>query len=571
MVTGLTRRPPPADKAAAAVTAAKAADSQPASESMSIGTDTDAQSVSVIGTLVGGRYRIRRLCGEGGMGRVYEAEHIEIGKRVALKILHPAYSQTPDLVERLKREARAASKISHPNVVDVTDSGTTPDGSFFFVMEYIEGIELGELIFREKRLEVPRALVITAQVCRALHAAHQVNVIHRDLKPENVLILSRDGQRDFIKVLDFGIAKSGDTEDSNNQSKPSRRLTHPGMTMGTPEYMAPEQATGHPADPRSDVYAVGGILYEMLSGKPPYEGANFMEILNKKANTLPPPLGNVRSDVPAELEALITRTLAKVPGARPQTMEELEREIQQIATRFFPPRTEQDLAIVAGAGGLAAASLDFLAGRARFELDVSGVGSDHRRRRGAAAASLPQVGAQEDRDGGGRRVRAAAWRGGAGRDLQARQQGRGPPGGDRIAATRAGDSARDRTTRATSGAGADRHDADLDEAGRGAGRREGRDRRGRRQRRQRQQRQQDRRRASRRPATTARRAAGAPRARLRPTIASNWKRRSACCAPSGSPRRAGSSRAWPSRGAIAGRRWSAWPRSRSRRSTTKTR
>ncbi len=125
---------------------------------MSLSTDTDAQSVSVIGTLVGGRYRIRRLCGEGGMGRVYEAEHIEIGKRVALKILHPAYSQTPDLVERLKREARAASKISHPNVVDVTDSGTTPDGSFFFVMEYIEGIELGEMIFREERLEVPRAL-----------------------------------------------------------------------------------------------------------------------------------------------------------------------------------------------------------------------------------------------------------------------------------------------------------------------------------------------------------------------------------------------------------------------------
>jgi len=357
VVAGMVRRPPPADKGAGAAALAKSSDSQPRSESLSLSTDTEAQSVSVIGTLVGGRYRIRRLCGEGGMGRVYEAEHIEIGKRVALKILHPAYSQTPDLVERLKREARAASKISHPNVVDVTDSGTTPDGSFFFVMEYIEGIELGEMIFREKRLEVPRALVITAQVCRALHAAHQVNVIHRDLKPENVLILSRDGQRDFIKVLDFGIAKSGDADDSNSSQSRSRRLTHPGMTMGTPEYMAPEQATGHPADPRSDVYAVGGILYEMLSGKPPYEGANFMEILNKKANTLPAPLSSVRSDVPVELEALITRTLAKNPAARPQTMEELEREIQQIASRFFPPRTEQDLAIVAGAGGLAAASL----------------------------------------------------------------------------------------------------------------------------------------------------------------------------------------------------------------------
>ncbi len=251
---------------------------------------------------------MRRLFGEGGMGRVYEAEHIDIGRRVALKILHPAYSQTPDLVERLRREARAASKISHPNVVDVTDSGTTPDGAFFFVMEYLEGIELGELIYREGKLDVGRALHVGAQICRALQAAHEVNVIHRDLKPENVLILNRDGQTDFVKVLDFGIAKSGTDGDFENEKDTNgdvrRRLTHPGMTMGTPEYMAPEQAAGKPADPRSDVYAVGGLLYEMLTGKAPYEGSNFMEILHKKANTMPEPLAATRNDVPAELEAL---------------------------------------------------------------------------------------------------------------------------------------------------------------------------------------------------------------------------------------------------------------------------
>ena len=137
------------------------------------------------------------------MGRVYEAEHIDIGKRVALKILHPAYSQTPDLVERLRREARAASKIAHPNVVDVTDSGTTPDGAFFFVMEYLEGIELGELIDREGTLDIRRALHIGAQICRALQAAHDVNVIHRDLKPENVLILTArraDGLRQGARL-----------------------------------------------------------------------------------------------------------------------------------------------------------------------------------------------------------------------------------------------------------------------------------------------------------------------------------------------------------------------------------
>ena len=294
-------------------------------------------SASVVGTVVGGRYFVRRLCGEGGMGRVYEAEHIDIGKRVALKILHPAYSQTPDLVERLRREARAASKISHDNVVDVTDSGTTPEGAFFFVMEYLEGIELGELIFKEGKLEVRRALQIGVQICRALQAAHEVSVIHRDLKPENVLLLSRDGQKDFVKVLDFGIAKSGELdEEKDAQGRMPRRLTHPGMTMGTPEYMAPEQAAGRPADPRSDIYAVGGLLYEMLSGKPPYEGDNFMEILHKKANTLPAALASLREDVPPALEALIMRTLAKDPAARPQSMQELGRALQEIAASVYP-------------------------------------------------------------------------------------------------------------------------------------------------------------------------------------------------------------------------------------------
>jgi serine/threonine-protein kinase len=293
------------------------------------------RSTAVLGTVVGGRYYVRRLCGEGGMGRVYEAEHIDIGKRVALKILHPAYSQTPDLVERLRREARAASKISHPNVVDVTDSGTTPEGAFFFVMEYLEGIELGELIYREKRLDIRRTLIIGTQIARALQAAHEVNVIHRDLKPENVLILRRDGQRDYVKVLDFGIAKSGSDNDLQESQGGQRRLTHPGMTMGTPEYMAPEQASGKPADPRSDVYAVGGLLYEMLSGNPPYEGANFMEILHKKANTMPAPLSTVRNDVPAQLEALIMRAMAKDPNERPPSMEALERDLQNIATLLF--------------------------------------------------------------------------------------------------------------------------------------------------------------------------------------------------------------------------------------------
>ncbi len=299
----------------------------------------------MVGALLAGRYHIKRLRGEGGMGRVYEAEHIEIGKRVAVKVLHPAYSRTPDLVERFRREARAASRIEHPNVVNVTDFGTTPEGSLFFVMEYIEGIELGLLIHREGPLAINHALRITEQMCAALQAAHDAGVIHRDLKPENILLVGPANARtpsghgvqspaegvaaapDVVKVLDFGIAKSDEIDDSPRIGK---RLTRPGVAMGTPEYMAPEQAAGHPADPRSDIYAVGSILYEMLTGVPPYDGDNVMEILHKKANQPPQPILELRPDVPAPVVALVEKAMARNPGERPQSMAELAREIHEV-------------------------------------------------------------------------------------------------------------------------------------------------------------------------------------------------------------------------------------------------
>ncbi|MGB8299166.1 MAG: protein kinase, partial [Polyangia bacterium] len=299
----------------------------------------------MVGALLAGRYHIKRLRGEGGMGRVYEAEHIEIGKRVAVKVLHPAYSRTPDLVERFRREARAASRIEHPNVVNVTDFGTTPEGSLFFVMEYIEGIELGLLIHREGPLAINHALRITEQMCAALQAAHDAGVIHRDLKPENIQLVGPANARtpsghgvqappegvaaapDIVKVLDFGIAKSDEIDDSPRIGK---RLTRPGVAMGTPEYMAPEQAAGHPADPRSDIYAVGSILYEMLTGVPPYDGDNVMEILHKKANEPPRPIVELRPDVPAPVVALVERTMARDPAQRPQSMAELARQIHEV-------------------------------------------------------------------------------------------------------------------------------------------------------------------------------------------------------------------------------------------------
>ncbi|HEX7506931.1 MAG TPA: serine/threonine-protein kinase, partial [Polyangia bacterium] len=302
----------------------------------------------MVGALLSGRYQIKRMCGEGGMGRVYEAEHVEIGKRVAIKVLHPAFSRTPDLVERFRREARAASRIEHPNVVNVTDFGTTEDGSLFFVMEYIEGIELGLLIHREGPLAPVRALRIAEQMCEALQAAHDVGVIHRDLKPENILLLGqgKDSRsppspsspsleprepNDFVKVLDFGIAKSAEIEEGTS-SRRGKRLTRPGVAMGTPEYMAPEQAAGHPADPRSDIYAVGSIMYEMLSGAPPYEGDNVMEVLHKKANEPPQLLAELRPNLAPIIVSLVERAMARAPDDRPNSMADLAYEIHTIET-----------------------------------------------------------------------------------------------------------------------------------------------------------------------------------------------------------------------------------------------
>src|SRR5262249_47223224 len=238
----------------------------------------------LVGTIVDGRYRVERVLGTGGMGAVYEAEHIEIGKKVAIKVLHPQFSQQADLVARFRREARAASKVGHPNIVDVTDSGTTQAGAVYFVMERLDGVHLGDVLRHQRRIAFDRAVVIGVQVCRALAAALAAGIIHRDLKPENVFLTSRDGNADFVKILDFGIAK----QDMGNQNLP-RRLTTPGVAMGTPEYMAPEQAAGKSIDGRVDIYAVGAILYEMLTGEPPHAGANAMEVITKKATEAPTP------------------------------------------------------------------------------------------------------------------------------------------------------------------------------------------------------------------------------------------------------------------------------------------
>jgi len=273
--------------------------------------------VDFTGRVIEGRYRILRVLGEGGMGTVYAGEHVEIGKGVAVKILHPQYSRQQDLVERFRREARAASRIGHPHIIDVTDFGTTEDGCAYFVMEHLDGIDLADVLSHERRLEPVRAAQITIQICRALEAAHAAGVIHRDLKPENIFLVSRDGRADFVKVLDFGIARS--------LGQDSRRLTNPGIAMGTPEYMAPEQALGGLADRRSDIYSVGALLYEMVTGTPPHGEADGVSPLRKQEPPLPP--RELRPDLPEELQAVIMQALELDPGKRQQRMAALEYDL----------------------------------------------------------------------------------------------------------------------------------------------------------------------------------------------------------------------------------------------------
>jgi len=270
------------------------------------------------GRVIEGRYRIQKILGEGGMGTVYAAEHVEIGKGVAVKILHPQYSRQQDLVERFRREARAASRIGHPHIIDVTDFGTTEDGCAYFVMEHLDGIDLADVLSHERRLEPMRAAQITMQICRALEAAHAAGVIHRDLKPENIFLVARDGKADFVKVLDFGIARS--------IGQDSSRLTNPGIAMGTPEYMAPEQAMGGLADRRSDVYSVGALLYEMVTGEPPHgEEASAL-----KKQEPPRPPRELRPELTEELELVILRALEADPAKRHQRMAALEYDLSKV-------------------------------------------------------------------------------------------------------------------------------------------------------------------------------------------------------------------------------------------------
>lgn len=287
-------------------------------------SDSDVCNVDpMVGKVLGERYHVRRRIGEGSMGRVYEGHHTGIGKRVAIKIPRRAERRKSELVRRFQREALAPSQIGHPNVVDVTDCGTTDEGDFFFVMEFVDGVDLEALVRRDGPLTVERALVVGIQVCRALEAAHRAGIIHRDLKPSNVMLVRpSDEQGDLVKVLDFGVAKFLRDEEGPN-------LTVPDAAVGTPRFMAPEQIGGSGVvDFRADLYAVGGLLYFMFSGgHSPIEGSNVQSVWRRKLTEDPTPLRQHRSDLGEDLEALIMSCLARDVTQRPDSAEDLKKRL----------------------------------------------------------------------------------------------------------------------------------------------------------------------------------------------------------------------------------------------------
>jgi serine/threonine-protein kinase len=262
----------------------------------------------LIGTVVSERYRIIRKVGEGGMGAVYQAEHAVIEKMVALKILFQDLTRRPDLVMRFLQEARSASRIRQENVIDISDFGQSADGLVYIAMEFLDGQDLGRTLRTQKQLPWERSRPILMQIAKALRAAHSQGIIHRDMKPENIYLVDREGRADFVKVLDFGIAKVVSADENDGP-----RLTQTGMIFGTPEYMSPEQAQGHPPDHRVDVYAVGCIMYHMLTGAVPFTADSFMGILTKHLlePVVPPRRRRPELGIPADVEAICLRAMEK--------------------------------------------------------------------------------------------------------------------------------------------------------------------------------------------------------------------------------------------------------------------
>ncbi len=325
---------------------------------------------SLIGTVVDGRYLIESTLGEGGMGVVYGARHRMIERKVALKVLKKELAQEGEILDRFVQEAKTATSIGNPHIVDILDFGIMPDGSTYFAMEHLEGTNLTALV--GQRPPASRIAKLAMQVCDGLGAAHERGIVHRDLKPDNIFLIRRAND-DFVKILDFGIAKvSGQTT--------GPKLTKAGAVFGTPHYMSPEQALGNTVDHRADIYALGVILYELAAGRLPFDGESFMGILTKHIYEVPVPVRALlnNGDCPAQFEAIIQKCLDKKRENRYQSCAELAADLERFLHGEEPIAVREALGRPTGSGNL---PQDYLRAAGMGPL----VPADPRRPRGAGA------------------------------------------------------------------------------------------------------------------------------------------------------------------------------------------
>ncbi|NVB82116.1 MAG: protein kinase [Kofleriaceae bacterium] len=294
---------------------------------------------ALVGQTLDARYYVQRKIGEGGMGVVFAVKHAVIERPLAIKVLKREVMRDKATIQRFVQEAKAASRIGHPNIVDVTDFGKTPDGMTYSVMEYVDGTTLSRTIKHAAPLPAERMVRIASQIARALVAAHGKGIVHRDLKPENVFLVDRDGRPDFVKIVDFGIAKVQPVE--GTQAGP--RLTRQGAVFGTPEYMAPEQAAGrNDTDHRVDVYALGTIMYEMLVGKTPHKGDSMIRTIAMQMldPIVPPTKARPSLDIAPSLEAIVMKALEKKREDRYDTMADLLAALENQAARIAASPTQ---------------------------------------------------------------------------------------------------------------------------------------------------------------------------------------------------------------------------------------